>query len=219
MNKTNVTVPSTKGMSTLVRAKFGPGMLLQHEDLEQLNVYTRELSRLMFRSFFGCGVVRGLVVTPPVEECGKVKVTVGAGLALNCLGDPVYVPEPKDLTFSIDEHCDSTIKMSLWVVLCGATKNCRAAQFDVHRRRRHGDLGLYPRAGHIRDPGSERAPDMRVRLRRAERTAKSRKGQRSLPVRRSDAGLPRRPLCRTVRVLLRRRLQLRLSVHPPCAVD
>src|SRR5436309_2337502 len=96
MNKTNVTVSSTTGMSKLVRARFGPGMLLQHEDLEQLNAYTRELSRLMFRSLFGCGVICGLVVkTNP--KCGKVEVSVSAGVALECSGDPVYVPE--DRTF------------------------------------------------------------------------------------------------------------------------
>ena len=67
-------------------------MLLQHEDLEQLNVYTRELNRLMFRSLFGCGVVCGLVVGTDVK-CGKVNVTVGSGLALDCQGDPIYVPQ------------------------------------------------------------------------------------------------------------------------------
>jgi hypothetical protein len=122
MNKTNNLVASTTDTSTLVRAKFGPGMLLQHEDLEQLNVYTRDLSRLLFRSFFGCGVVCGLVVTPPVEECGKVYVTVGAGLALNCSGDPVHVP--KNQHFAIDENCDPDITGPLWVVLCGTTKHC-----------------------------------------------------------------------------------------------
>ena len=41
------TVVSKPGLSTLVRPKFGPGMLLQHEDLESLNTYTRELNRLI----------------------------------------------------------------------------------------------------------------------------------------------------------------------------
>ena len=71
-------------------------MLLQHEDLEQLNVYTRELNRLMFRSLFGCGVVCGLVVGTDVK-CGKVNVTVGSGLALDCQGDPIYVPQPQSI--------------------------------------------------------------------------------------------------------------------------
>jgi len=121
MSKGNGTIASVKETSTLVRPMFGPGMLLQHEDLEQLNVYTRELSRLIFRSLFGCGVVCGLVVKTE-EACGKVYVSVGAGLALDCSGDPVYVP--KDQRLSIDENCDPNIKGPLWVVLCGATKHC-----------------------------------------------------------------------------------------------
>lgn len=121
MNNTNVTLASKTGTSTLVRAKFGPGMLLQHEDLEQLNAYTRDLSRLMFQSLFGCGVICGLVVGTK-EDCGKVNVTVGAGVALACSGDPVYVP--KDESFPIDENCDPDIPSPLWVVLCSTVKCC-----------------------------------------------------------------------------------------------
>lgn len=117
----NVTVNSVKGFSTLVRPKFGPGMLLQHDDLEQLSTYTRELSRLLFRSFFGCGVVCGLCVR--VEgQCGKMVVTVNAGLALDCSGDPIYLP--KDQSLSLDEQCDNSLQGPLWVVLCGTTKCC-----------------------------------------------------------------------------------------------
>jgi hypothetical protein len=122
MNKNNKVVASTADTSTLVRAKFGPGMLLQHEDLEQLNAYTRELSRLLFRSFFGCGVVCGLVVKPEVDRCNKVFVTVDAGLALDCSGDPVYVPKVQHI--ALDENCAPDIKGPFWVVLCGTTKNC-----------------------------------------------------------------------------------------------
>lgn len=121
MNKTNVTVASTKGTSKLVRPKFGPGMLLEHEDLEGLNLYTRDLSRLMFQSLFGCGVICGLGVTIDTK-CGKVKVTVGAGVALACSGDPVYVPA--DQTFTLDENCDPDLPSPLWVVLCGTEKCC-----------------------------------------------------------------------------------------------
>src|SRR5260221_6885642 len=117
MNKPNVKVP---GSSKLVRAKFGPGMLLQHEDLEQLNSYTRELSRLMFRSFFGCGVVCGLVVTGD-EKCGKLFITVTAGLALDCNGDPIQLP--KDRQFAVGDECED-IPGELWVILCGTTKYC-----------------------------------------------------------------------------------------------
>jgi hypothetical protein len=122
MNKSNNTVTSKEGQSTLVSPKFGPGMLLQHEDLEQLNAYTRDLSRLMFRSFFGCGVVCGLVVKPEVDNCNRVFVTIGAGLALDCSGDPVYVP--KDVRFALDENCNAELPDKLWVVLCGTVKAC-----------------------------------------------------------------------------------------------
>ncbi len=121
MNKTNITVASTKGTSTLVKAKFGPGMLLQHEDLEQVNSYTRDLSRLLFKSFFGCGVICGLVVQVD-PKCGKVCITVGAGVALAGSGDPVHVP--KDQTFTLDENCDTDVDSPLWVVLCGTVKQC-----------------------------------------------------------------------------------------------
>ena len=113
-----------KGWSNLSRAKFGPGMLLQHEDLEQLGDYTRELNRLMFRSLFGCGVVCGLVVEKPKPECNHLKVTVGCGLALDCCGDPIHVPTSQIIP--VQKDCDM-VKGPLWVVLCGTRKSCALA--------------------------------------------------------------------------------------------
>jgi|SRR5262245_38335668 len=121
MNTNSQPLVQAKRPSTLVRAKFGPGMLLQHDDLEQLNVYTRDLNRLMFRSLFGCGVVCGLVVGTEVK-CGKVNVTVDSGLALDCQGDPIYVPQPQSIV--LDEQCTPDIPTPLWVVLCGTVKCC-----------------------------------------------------------------------------------------------
>ena len=109
------------GLSTLVRPKFAPGMLLQHDDLDQLANYTRDLSRLLFRSFFGCGVICGLEVTPSQDKCGVWQIVVTAGVALDCSGDPIYVP--KDQTLALDDTCDPTIKEA-WVILCSKTKNC-----------------------------------------------------------------------------------------------
>ncbi|HEY0320032.1 MAG TPA: hypothetical protein VGC66_03595 [Pyrinomonadaceae bacterium] len=123
MNNTNEPVGSTPGMSTLERARFGPGMLLQHEDLEQLNTYTRELSRLLFQSFFGCGVICGLVVEA-VPECDKLKVSVRPGVALSCSGDPVYVPGPKPTDVFTKPSFNLTPARELWVVLCATTKCC-----------------------------------------------------------------------------------------------
>ena len=122
MNST--TIASKKDTSTLVRAVFGPGMLLQHEDLEQLNAYTRDLSCLLFRSFFGCGVVCGLIVSVGPDKCGNTVVTVKSGLALDCEGNPIYVP--RDETFALDENCslDLTPPLSFWVLLCRTQKCC-----------------------------------------------------------------------------------------------
>jgi hypothetical protein len=120
MNNSNDKIGIHKGTSTLERARFGPGMLLQHDDLEKLNTYTRDLSRLMFQSFFGCGVVCGLIVSAK-SDCGKLKVSFTSGLALACSGDPVYVPT--DDSFLTDEKLDDQIT-TLWVVLCGTKKCC-----------------------------------------------------------------------------------------------
>jgi hypothetical protein len=97
-------------------------MLLQHEDLEQLNLYTRDLSRLLFRSFFGCGVVCGLTVSAK-DSCGQTMVTVDAGVALGCIGDPIYVP--KSVTFAATDGCDPDNRPSpLYVWLCSCPKCC-----------------------------------------------------------------------------------------------
>ena len=107
---------------TLVRPRFAAGMLLKHEDLEQLNAYTRELSRLLFRSFFGCGVVCGLVVEMEEDDCGRMEVTVDAGVALACSGDPIHVAKKQRL--AIDPDCDPDLTGPLWVVLCAHVKCC-----------------------------------------------------------------------------------------------
>ena len=134
---TNQHASSTKGMSTLVRPKFGPGMLLQHDDLEQLNIYTRELNRLMFRSLFGCGVVCGLVVEP-TRSAARVRHG-RRGLALDCHGDPIYVP--KDTRVAVDENCDPNLNDARCGSCCAAPRSAarrarRCARPTTRRRRR-----------------------------------------------------------------------------------
>lgn len=114
-------VPSAKGTSTLVRPRFGPGMLLQHDDLDLLTGYTRELSRLMFRSLFGCGVICGLEVTHE-PNCGQDVIVVSAGVGLVCAGDPIQVPRSQPIV--IDENCETNPNDVLWVVLCATVKCC-----------------------------------------------------------------------------------------------
>ena len=120
MSGNNDIVDSIKGKSTLERAKFGPGMLLRHDDLEQLTTYPRELSRLLFRSLFGCGVVCGLVVQPPEDKCDKIWVRVSSGLALDCAGNPIHVPKDSE-PLSFDAKCPDK---PLWVILCGTITAC-----------------------------------------------------------------------------------------------
>src|SRR5580765_1349712 len=106
MNANAKIVEPATGRSGLVRPRFSPGLLLRDDDLRQGVEYTRDLSRLLFRSLFGCGVICGLVVERKVE-CGKLIVTVNDGIGLTCLGDPVQVPKPVSLT--IDPTCGKKI--------------------------------------------------------------------------------------------------------------
>jgi hypothetical protein len=121
MSGNNDLLVKIKGPSTLERAKFGPGMLLRHDDLEQLNIYPRELSRLLFRSLFGCGVVCGLVVQPPEDKCDKIWVRVSSGLALDCSGDPIHVPKDSEWLAFDPEKCKDN---KVYVVLCGTVTGC-----------------------------------------------------------------------------------------------
>src|SRR5262245_50632254 len=89
------------GLSSLVRPRFTEGLLLQDDDLTTGVTYTRELSRMMFRALFGCGVVCGLGVCKAWLECCKLKIAVARGLALDCAGDPVELPKAE--TIEIDE--------------------------------------------------------------------------------------------------------------------
>jgi len=122
MNNTNLTIATKDGVSKLIKPKFGPGMLLRAEDLDLLKDYTRDLSRLMFRSLFGCGVVCGLVVEV-TTDCGIVVVTVHSGLAIACSGEPIYIP--KDVTFPLHDDCDEVAEdEEVWIMLCAKEKCC-----------------------------------------------------------------------------------------------
>lgn len=109
------------GLSSLIRPHFTEGLLLQDDDLTAGVTYTRALSRMMFRTLFGCGVLCGLRVTPPTLECGKLKIVVEKGIAIDCLGDPVELPRP--VTIEID-ICTETVEDELWIGLRQKEKCC-----------------------------------------------------------------------------------------------
>ncbi|MGH8235852.1 MAG: hypothetical protein ACREXP_02380 [Steroidobacteraceae bacterium] len=109
------------GDSSLIRPHFTEGLLLQDDDLTAGVTYTRALSRLMFRTLFGCGVLCGLKVSPPRIECGVLKIDVAAGLGLSCLGDPVEVAKAQ--TVAVDS-CKVEVGEELWIAMRGTEKCC-----------------------------------------------------------------------------------------------
>jgi hypothetical protein len=119
-------VGHAKDTCGLMRPRFGPGQLLRDDDLRQGVDYTRDLSRLLFRSFFGCGVVCGLEVKATFA-CDVLTVEIAEGLALDCKGDPVHVCAKK--TIVVDPRCTSVaLNPPLWVVLRGTEKCCAPRQ-------------------------------------------------------------------------------------------
>lgn len=119
---TNLKLDPHKGMSRLVRPHFSPGLLLQDDDLTQAVNYTRELSRLMFRSLFGCGVICGLTVKETKYDCGKINIVLNEGVALDCKGDPIHVPSEQ--TIRVDPKCIKENTGELWIVIRGFDKCC-----------------------------------------------------------------------------------------------
>lgn len=112
-----------EGLATLVRPRYSPGLLLEDEDLTAGVDYTRELNRLLFRSLFGCGVICGLKVEV-APECNNriLAITIGSGLALDCMGNPVHVPSEQVIRF--DPGCDD-FPNEIWVTACYSEQPCR----------------------------------------------------------------------------------------------
>lgn len=123
---------SASAVGLLERPLYAPGLILEDSDLTAGVDYTRSLSRLLFRSLFGCGVICGLTVKVE-EDCG-LKVEVAPGLALDGCGDPIQLPRPLtivlDKTHDVIPRPDATGQRGdpkirdFWVSLCGGEKRC-----------------------------------------------------------------------------------------------
>jgi hypothetical protein len=113
----------TTGVSTLERPTYSPGLLLEDEDLTAGVDYGRNLTRLLFRSLLGCGVICGLKLEP-TPTCGgrKLAIKVMKGLGLDCDGNPIEVP--KDVVIEYDPGCDP-FPTHIWVVACHTSQPCR----------------------------------------------------------------------------------------------
>jgi hypothetical protein len=128
----------------LVRPRYSPGLILEDSDLTAAVDYTRDLSRLLFRTLFGSGVLCGLTVS--VEPDPELAVTVAPGLALNGCGDPVQLASSVTIKLGRGEGARPEPDAAaagpkpgeFWVVLCGGERRCAprelvcdADEFDV----------------------------------------------------------------------------------------
>lgn len=111
-----------KGVGTIERPLYTPGLLLEDEDLTSGVNYTRRLTQLLFSSLFGCGVICGLKVHAEAI-CGghKLSVKIDKGLGLDCFGNPIEVSSPVELTYAPD--CID-FPDSIWVVACYTEREC-----------------------------------------------------------------------------------------------
>jgi len=102
------------GSASLQRPKFSPGLLLEDEDLTLAVDSMRRLTQALFSAFFGCGVICGFVVKWEID-CGKLKITVGKGAALDCTGALIQMPEPTVIT--LDPTCGPKIPPNLCIAI------------------------------------------------------------------------------------------------------
>jgi hypothetical protein len=111
-----------KAVAVLKRPIYKAGLLLEADDLTAAVEYTRNMSRLLFRSLFGCGVICGLDVTAQLT-CNRtrVEVMVSPGIGLDCEGNPIHVPKAFKIVY--DAKCDP-LPEKLWVTLCYIQQCC-----------------------------------------------------------------------------------------------
>lgn len=117
----NTIVGAHKEPSTLVRPEYGPGLLLNDDDLRQAVDYTRDLNRLIFRALLGCGVICGFKVSTEFE-CGHLVVKIEKGVALDCHGDPVNLTAAASIV--IDPSCGADLPTKLWVLVRRYQRAC-----------------------------------------------------------------------------------------------
>jgi hypothetical protein len=111
-----------KAVAVLKRPLYKAGLLLEADDLTAAVEYTRNMSRLLFRSLFGCGVICGLDVTAQLT-CNRtrIEVSVSPGIGLDCEGNPIHVPKAFKIVY--DAKCDP-LPEKLWVTLCYIQQCC-----------------------------------------------------------------------------------------------
>lgn len=117
MNDNSKLTQVVNGMSQLVRPSYSPGLMLQDDDLRQAVDYTRDLSRLLFKSLFGCGVVCGFRVSLGTGHCGD-QVVIEPGVALDGNGDPVELKDKQTIELGTDLQGETWITIRRREIHC-----------------------------------------------------------------------------------------------------
>ena len=120
-------LPATvTGDGSQIRSKFNDGQSLQADDLTQTVDYPRDMTRLLFRSMLGCGVLCGFRVKPSIIcEGTTLQIIVSKGVALDCRGELIELPS--DETIQYAPPCpNGTIKLpdEVWVLICHKERDC-----------------------------------------------------------------------------------------------
>lgn len=112
--------------ATLIRPKFSAGLLLQDDDLTQAVDYLRGVTRMLFRSMLGCGVLCGFEVTPSlVCNDHHLSIDIAKGVALDCNGDLIELPEATNIEYR--QPCiqgAAELPKEVWIVICHSEKDC-----------------------------------------------------------------------------------------------
>jgi hypothetical protein len=116
-----------RGTSTLVRPRFSPGLLLRDSDLNSAVDYGRTAMQLVLRNLFGCGVICGYEVSGGVDNCNVLQVTVGRGLALDCVGNAIELTVAQ--TLKVADKCGPELPCEIWVVI--RARECNSSPREV----------------------------------------------------------------------------------------
>lgn len=84
------------------RNRYFYGKLLTTRDFETEQRYLMEKDHLINKLIHGAGIVCGLTVSAPAVEDGKLKLTLTAGVALDCCGNEIVISRESRVTVTVN---------------------------------------------------------------------------------------------------------------------
>jgi len=124
-NNTTKILSSKTGDASLKRPKFSTGLLLQDDDLTQTVDYMREMTRLLFKSMLGCGVLCGFKIEPSIVCSNTIQILVRKGIALDCGGELIELQNDETLKYTPPCSSDAIeFPPEIWVVICRKERDC-----------------------------------------------------------------------------------------------